>query len=380
MGLTAKFLKRVMSKRHSVMKNHQSDEIGVSGEDSGFTDVEQNDSSSNKQDNQVTATLDNMVYLSELNRMNVRYVSFSQDTAQDEVILKGLFHHHFDRHGLSVHAGNLIEMSDRTSFAELPPAISMTILFDGKVSFSLGSQRYQLGCLGEGSVECSAFIINQPEVLSRRFECGMHVNKLNIFIERQWLEQRATTPDERHHIQQLFHDHAAFYHWQASDVVAKLASDYLFKSQHTSLQDELLKEAIIFQLIAENLKVLTSLHRAERPQNTDQSYATASQENQLRHQIDDMMMQSITLAEMASAIGLSVSTLQRKFKTTYGVTVNNYCRQRRLDMAKKALLVDKKSIGEAAFIAGYGHPSNFITAFKKRFKLTPSELVATILS
>ncbi|MFC6805573.1 helix-turn-helix domain-containing protein [Methylophaga thalassica] len=46
---------------------------------------------------------------------------------------------------------------------------------------------------------------------------------------------------------------------------------------------------------------------------------------------------------------------------------------------KKSIIGRKKSIGEAAFIAGYGHPSNFITAFKKRFKLTPSELVATIL-
>ena len=366
-----------MSKRHSVMKYHQSlESVQLNDEKTALTVAEQNDYSPNKQNNQVTARLDNMIYLSELNRMNVRYVSFSEDKAQDEVVLKGLFHHHFDRHGLSVHAGNLIEMADRTSFAELPPAISMTILFDGKVSFSLGSQRYQLGCLGEGRVECSAFIINQPEMLSRRFERGMHVNKLNIFIERQWLEERATTPDERQHIQQLFQAHAAFYHWQASDVVAKLASDYLFKAQHTTIQDELLKEAIIFQLIAENLKVLTSLHRAERSQKTDNSYATASQENQLRHQIDDMLMQSMTVAEMASAIGLSVSTLQRKFKTTYGMTVNNYCRQRRLDMAKKALLVDKKSIGEAAFIAGYAHPSNFITAFKKRFKLTPSELVA----
>jgi AraC-like DNA-binding protein len=367
-----------MNKRHSVMRNHQSSEKTI--ENDGRLEITASGGDKNPESvkgHNLTLRLENPIYLSELNRLNVRYVTFSEETAQDEVVLKGMFHHHFDRHGLSVHAGNLIEMANRTSFAELPPAISMTILFDGKVSFSLGSQRYQLGCLGEGSVECSAFIINQPEMLSRHFERGMHVNKLNIFIERQWLEERATTPDERQHIQQLFHDHATFYHWQASDTVAKLASDYLFKTQHTSLQDELLKEAIIFQLIAENLKVLTSLHQAERPQKTDQLYATASQENQLRHQIDDMIMQSMTVTEMASAIGLSVSTLQRKFKTTYGVTVNNYCRQRRLDMAKRALLVEKKSIGEAAFIAGYGHPSNFITAFKKRFKLTPSELVAT---
>lgn len=377
MGLTAKFLKRVMRKRHSVMKNHQSDEIGVSGEDSGFTDAEQNKYSANTKDNKVTARLDNMIYLSELNRMNVRYVSFSEDTAQDEVVLKGLFHHHFDRHGLSVHAGNLIEMANRTSFAELPPAISLTILFDGKVSFSLGSQCYQLGCLGEGNVECSAFIINQPEMLSRHFERGMHVNKLNIFIERQWLEERATTTAEKQYIQRLFRSHAAFYHWQASDTVAKLAREYLFKAQQTTIQDELLKEVIVFQLIAENLEALTSLQQTDVSQKTDQSYALASSENQLRHQIDDMLIQSMTVTEMASAVGLSVSTLQRKFKTAYGVTVNNYCRQRRLDMAKRALLVEKKSIGEAAFIAGYGHPSNFITAFKKRFKLTPSELVAT---
>jgi AraC-like DNA-binding protein len=57
------------------------------------------------------------------------------------------------------------------------------------------------------------------------------------------------------------------------------------------------------------------------------------------------------------------------------MTVNEYVRLRRLDMAKTALMVEGLSIGEEAYIAGYNHSSNFIAAFKRQFAMTPSELL-----
>lgn len=320
---------------------------------------------------------ENTIHFSDLHQFNTRYAMFSEELEHNEVVLKGLFHHHFDQKGLSVHVGNLIEMYDRTSYAELPPAISITILFQGTVSFSLGAERYQLGNLDEGSVECSAFILNQPEILGRHFKRGMHVRKLNLFIERQWLEERAKTEIEKCRIEQLFRLHTRFHYWHASDAVIALANALLVRCQQNTLQDELLKEAMALQLIAENLDALISHWQADVAQFTQQASSSMLTDTQLKHKIDAMVMQSMALPDMASVMGLSVSTLQRKFKAAYGVTVTNYCRQRRLDFAKKALMVDKKSIGEAAFIAGYTYPSNFVAAFKKRFKLTPSELVAT---
>lgn len=44
--------------------------------------------------------------------------------------------------------------------------------------------------------------------------------------------------------------------------------------------------------------------------------------------------------------------------------------------AKEALEQNGISIGEAAYLAGYNHPSNFISAFRKPFGHTPGELLA----
>lgn len=47
-----------------------------------------------------------------------------------------------------------------------------------------------------------------------------------------------------------------------------------------------------------------------------------------------------------------------------------------LDIATKALVMEGKSLGEAACLAGYYDPPNLILAIKKRVELTLSELVS----
>ena len=88
-----------------------------------------------------------------------------------------------------------------------------------------------------------------------------------------------------------------------------------------------------------------------------------------------MLCNPVSLEEIANTIGLSISTLQRRFKKDYGTTVVDYIRQKRLEKARTAIAINGLSIGEAAYQAGYNHSSNFITAFKKRFNITPASLL-----
>lgn len=52
------------------------------------------------------------------------------------------------------------------------------------------------------------------------------------------------------------------------------------------------------------------------------------------------------------------------------------CRQRRLELARDALLSRRVSIDDAAGLAGYKHRSNFATTFKRRFGAPPGSLRA----
>jgi AraC-like DNA-binding protein len=90
----------------------------------------------------------------------------------------------------------------------------------------------------------------------------------------------------------------------------------------------------------------------------------------------DYILRSIgepmALGDIASRNGMSISTLQRVFKTCFGTTVHEFVRTRRLELARLALLDKGLTVGEAAFQAGYSSPANFSTAFQRAFGYRPS--------
>jgi AraC-like DNA-binding protein len=102
----------------------------------------------------------------------------------------------------------------------------------------------------------------------------------------------------------------------------------------------------------ENISLPVTVH-------SEYKHANTRPDRQLKQQTDGLLLEAGSLTDLAEAMGLSISTLQRKFKAAYGVTVNSYCRQRWLDIAKKAIRMVGKCLGEAACLAGYHHPSNF---------------------
>lgn len=78
------------------------------------------------------------------------------------------------------------------------------------------------------------------------------------------------------------------------------------------------------------------------------------------------------LADLARDAGVSVSTLKQKFPRVAGATVFDYLRQLRLERARHGLLHEGWSVKQAAYYAGYRHPTNFTTAYRRRFGAAPS--------
>ena len=66
------------------------------------------------------------------------------------------------------------------------------------------------------------------------------------------------------------------------------------------------------------------------------------------------------------------STLEKAFKDVYGAGIKGYQVTKRLE-ASKAMLENGMSKKEVAFKCFYKSPSSFAAAFKKEFKMTPSE-------
>jgi AraC-like DNA-binding protein len=79
------------------------------------------------------------------------------------------------------------------------------------------------------------------------------------------------------------------------------------------------------------------------------------------------------IGDLAVALHLSPSHLQRLFKRETGARMGEWLIELRLQRAAYLLANSYLSVKEVARSAGYEHVSSFIRAFERRYVLTPSQ-------
>jgi AraC-like DNA-binding protein len=78
------------------------------------------------------------------------------------------------------------------------------------------------------------------------------------------------------------------------------------------------------------------------------------------------------LSGLAAAVGMTPRRLNRSFRALYGTTVFDYLRDARLDAARQALEDGSTlPLKQLAWVLGYSQASNFVTAFRRRFGVSP---------
>lgn len=79
----------------------------------------------------------------------------------------------------------------------------------------------------------------------------------------------------------------------------------------------------------------------------------------------------ITVDDLAEAVCISPTYLSRIFKQETGVSVSEYIRQRKVDMAKNFLRFSDHSLVEIANMLSYSSQSHFIQQFRAQTGMTP---------
>lgn len=293
------------------------------------------------------------------------------DDPSNTVVMSGKFRHQAFHNGLMMHASDATEQLNTQISAEMPPSISFNFLFSGVINYSFGSQQYQLSNPNADTAQGSFIISNQHEIFTRHMTKGMHIKKLNIFVEKDWLTNRCGTKDDYHIVEEIFR-HPNVYHWQPSIDAINKAEALITLGNATTLAEKLTSEQLTMELLIICLEEVHQLIRTHNALNKDPIQPAI---NPLKSTLDQYMNSGFSLAKIAKELNISVSTLQRRFKRTYGLNISNYMKQHRLAVAKKSLLIDGNSIGEVAFETGYNHTSNFINAFRNQFGVTPAAYV-----
>ena len=91
-----------------------------------------------------------------------------------------------------------------------------------------------------------------------------------------------------------------------------------------------------------------------------------------REILDENFIEPPTINRLARKVGINEAKLMHCFKQLYGLTIFDYAQSMRMEKAKQLLESTDLSITEIAFEVGYEYSSNFTTAFKRQFGITPS--------
>ncbi|HUH16140.1 MAG TPA: AraC family transcriptional regulator [Gaiellaceae bacterium] len=114
------------------------------------------------------------------------------------------------------------------------------------------------------------------------------------------------------------------------------------------------------------LQLLSTAGRAERSSPRRGCWVRDARE--LLHELTPA---SLTLSELAAAVGVDPAHLARSFRREFGVTVGQYARGLRLDWASAQLALPDASLAEVAAGAGFADQSHFTRAFRAYAGVTP---------
>jgi AraC-like DNA-binding protein len=80
-----------------------------------------------------------------------------------------------------------------------------------------------------------------------------------------------------------------------------------------------------------------------------------------------------SLNDLAKQVGLNIKKLKTDFKKIYGAPVFTFLLNYKMELAKKLLQEKQMNVNEIALHLGYSTSSHFITAFKRKFNITPKQ-------
>ena len=89
--------------------------------------------------------------------------------------------------------------------------------------------------------------------------------------------------------------------------------------------------------------------------------------------IEKHYMETVSVDEVASQVGLSTNYVRTIFKNSRGTTIQNYLSEYRLKMACRLLRNTPTTVSKVGQLVGYNNVSYFCASFQKRFGKTPTQ-------
>ncbi|MGF0116983.1 helix-turn-helix transcriptional regulator [Promicromonospora sp. Marseille-Q5078] len=93
---------------------------------------------------------------------------------------------------------------------------------------------------------------------------------------------------------------------------------------------------------------------------------------QVTEEIDLHLGHHVSTPELAERLGVSASTLARRFKAETGATVSAYVARQRAERAARLLATTSQPVHDVALFVGYDDPNYFVKVFRTAYGMTPT--------
>jgi len=208
-----------------------------------------------------------------------------------------------------------------------------------------------------------------------RFRANEKVHVTSIEIMREHFSRR-----NNHHfeglpseLKQLFEDSVAekkfFYHGNYSIKSADIVDEINKKVLEGFLRSIFL-EAKLFEMLTLQIQQYKDDNQGDiLPQILRRS--DVEKVERASRLISDNLDQNYSVEHLAKEVGTNVNKLQEGFKHLYGLTVNKYVQQVKLDASKEMLGTTDHNISEIVGMIGLNNRSYFSKIFKERYGVSP---------
>ena len=259
--------------------------------------------------------------------------------------------------------------------ASIKVAEEATLKFHYRLS---GKGRARLD--GEDEVdipERCCMLLLHPDGIAKRewFFAGQHEQSVTLLCTDQFLNDRlADVVDEMPGYVREFLNHSVEKSQQVTlplrADMARAAASLLACELAGSLRS-LYAEAKAFELLSLSIHAVIESEAGLDRRDAGLSSRDIDRLQQARSQLEDAFLDPPKISDLARSVGLNEAKLMRAFKQVYGSTIFDFSQQLRMDLAKKLIETTELSVTEIALEVGYEYSSNFTTAFKRHFGITP---------
>lgn len=99
---------------------------------------------------------------------------------------------------------------------------------------------------------------------------------------------------------------------------------------------------------------------------------------QVRKMVLDNLVDPPSMIVLSQAAGMSVSKLQKCFKSVFGKSIIQYAIDEKMKYARNLLATNEYSVSEVGYKVGYSNLSHFSEAFNKAFLMTPKAYLSSV--